>query len=412
MSTQHESADTELDRMPTNNKKIFWEEISYKKGATELFLAIEEMEWRDAFDIIASDPGQAQTWVNNSGAGVFVNCWRRLPIHEACIKRAPAWLVSELLSAFPESTSMTTNHGEYPLHLAVDKACAPEVVNLIIVANWNAIVARDQAGRTPLDILNHAELLEIDGNKVIFESLQRCHNTYMELQNISKNEKAALVRKQKAQSCVISKRHQEENRKHQTKNAKLTKEKEQLKKELDSAKEQIKNQNDDIEKHNEITNNHLKNIKQLEEKAEDQKREIGKERTQIKALMSKLEQREKEIKRKNTKIDCLSKDLQNIVMSNETEILESLVDTEQSMRIMVSAQIALQQQLKSRSEGLKAILEQRGIAMPEIHKPVEEKEEEKSLGEEEEKHVAFAIQDVDASAAMMKAATAALNAMA
>ena len=84
MSTQHESADTELDRMPTNNKKIFWEEISYKKGATELFLAIEEMEWRDAFDIIASDPGQAQTWVNNSGAGVFVNCWRRLPIHEVC----------------------------------------------------------------------------------------------------------------------------------------------------------------------------------------------------------------------------------------------------------------------------------------------------------------------------------------
>ncbi len=307
---------------------------------------------------------------------------------------------------------MATNRGEYPLHLAVDKACAPEVVNLIIVANWNAIVARDQAGRTPLDIINHAELLEIDGNKVIFESLQRCHNTYMDLQNISKNEKAALVRKQKAQSCVISKRHQEEVRKHQTKNTKLSKDKEKLENELDSAKEQLQNQNNIIEKHNGITENNLKSIKQLEEKEADQKRELQKERAQVKALMSKLELKEKEIKQKNKKIDTLSKDLQNIAISNEIEIMESLVDTEQSMRIMVSAQIALQQQLKSRSEGLKTILKQRGIAMPEIHKPVEEPEEEKSMGEEEEKHVSFAIQDVDASAAMMKAASAALKAMA
>ncbi len=90
MSTQHDSADTEIERMPTNNnnnnnnKRIFWEEVSYKKGVTELFLAIEEMEWRDAFDVIVSDPGQTRTWVNNSGAGISINSWRRLPIHEVC----------------------------------------------------------------------------------------------------------------------------------------------------------------------------------------------------------------------------------------------------------------------------------------------------------------------------------------
>ena len=59
-------------------------EVSYKDLATTLFLAIEEMEWRDAFDIIASDPKQARTWVNNnSGAeSTPFNSWRRLPIHE------------------------------------------------------------------------------------------------------------------------------------------------------------------------------------------------------------------------------------------------------------------------------------------------------------------------------------------
>ena len=59
-------------------------EVSYKDSATELFLAIQGMEWRDAFDIIASDPKQVRTWVNNnSGAeSTTFNSWRRLPLHE------------------------------------------------------------------------------------------------------------------------------------------------------------------------------------------------------------------------------------------------------------------------------------------------------------------------------------------
>ena len=73
-------------KMPkhASNKKIFFSEVSYKKGATELFLAIEEMAWRDAFDTITSDPGQARTWVNNIESGISINSWRRLPIHEVC----------------------------------------------------------------------------------------------------------------------------------------------------------------------------------------------------------------------------------------------------------------------------------------------------------------------------------------
>jgi hypothetical protein len=66
----------------TESKEVF--EVSYKE-ATELFLAIEEMEWRDAFGIIESDPKQVQTWVNNSGTDdkqLDLNSWKRLPIHE------------------------------------------------------------------------------------------------------------------------------------------------------------------------------------------------------------------------------------------------------------------------------------------------------------------------------------------
>jgi hypothetical protein len=60
-------------------------EVSYQESATELFLAIEEMEWMDAFDIIESDPNQVQTWVRSTGTQNITflwSVWRRLPIHE------------------------------------------------------------------------------------------------------------------------------------------------------------------------------------------------------------------------------------------------------------------------------------------------------------------------------------------
>jgi hypothetical protein len=328
------------------------------------------------------------------------------------MRRAPAWLVSELLSAFPESSSLTTNSLEYPLHLAVDKGCAPEVVNLIIVANWNAIVAQDHAGRTPLDIIDHAELLKIEGNKVIFESLKRCHTTYTEIQKAAREEKATLIRKQKAKSNAVSNRHQEELNKEHAKQGKMEEEIEKLKTEINSVRELAQDKERGIQKHIVAKNRFLETIRDLEVKNDRQQRQLKTEQAQIKVLLYKIKQKEGEIHRKNTKIDVLSKDLQNIVVSNETDIMESLMETEQSMRTMVSTQIALQKLLSSKSKGLKTVLKQRGISVPDMHKPkaLEEQQpqKEKKMQDDDDN----AMQEAAASAAMMAAAMAALQPMA
>ena len=63
-------------------------EVSYQESVTELFLAIEEMEWRDTFDIIEADPSQVRTWVRSTGTEKTTfnwSVWRRLPIHEVRI---------------------------------------------------------------------------------------------------------------------------------------------------------------------------------------------------------------------------------------------------------------------------------------------------------------------------------------
>jgi hypothetical protein len=60
-------------------------EVIYNNSPTRLFLAIEEMNWDDAFDIIEEDPDQVRTWVRSKGTENTTfdwSVWRRLPIHE------------------------------------------------------------------------------------------------------------------------------------------------------------------------------------------------------------------------------------------------------------------------------------------------------------------------------------------
>jgi hypothetical protein len=65
-------------------------EAFYQEAATALFLAIEEMEWREAFDILQEDPIQARTWIRSKGSENTTfdwSVWRRLPIHEVRIQK-------------------------------------------------------------------------------------------------------------------------------------------------------------------------------------------------------------------------------------------------------------------------------------------------------------------------------------
>ena len=85
----------------------------------------------------------------------------------------------------------------------------------------------------------------------------------------------------------------------------------------------------------------------------------------------------------------------------------SIFKIEQSMRKMVSLQIALQKLLTFKSEGLKSALIQRGIDIPHTQTIAEEKEEEKSLGEQSD----YCMDGEVVNAAMVAAASAALKAM-
>ncbi|KAL3924200.1 MAG: hypothetical protein SGILL_001191 [Bacillariaceae sp.] len=411
-------------------------EVLYQEAATALFLAIEEMEWREAFDIIQDNPDQVRTWIRNTGTENTTfdwSVWRRLPIHEvslavqqccavlvcwccsltlvsvniiiirkACRRQAPAWLISELISSYPESTYKATNLDELPLHLAVDKACAPEVVNLIIVSNWRAIVTQDQAGRTPLDIIDRGELMQFEDYQIIYDSLSRCHKTYMEVQKAAQEEQAALKRKQKATFSALSKRHQEEMQREQDKQEKLLEAMEALRVQVEDTKEVCSSKDHQIKKHLSDRRRWQDDVRGLENQVAGLKRELESEKGQIKVLLYKIEQKEKEIHDKDSRIEVLSKDLRSIAVSNESDIMECLAETEESMRTMVSNQIALQKLITSKSKDLNSLLSQRGITLP-TAKGSTANEEEKKIEHDTD------IDGDEVNAAMMAAALAALQ---
>lgn len=425
----------------SKNEESDGPEVLYHGAVTPLFTAIEENDWKEAFDIAEANSAQVRTWVRSTGSEDTTfdwSVWRRLPIHEvsvfvypyfltcyrkcqvtstaslilfpyehtqACRRQAPAWLISELLSKCPESAWKVTNQGELPLHIAVDKACAPEVVNLIIVANWKAIVTQDQAGRTPLDIIDRSELLQLEDYRIVFESLSRCYKTYMEIQKIAQEEQSALKRKQKATFSAVSKRHQEELKAEHEKQAKIREEVEDLKAQISDMKEISKAKDHQMKKHQLEKGRWTETIRDLESKVAGLAKDIASEKNQNQVLQNTIKQKEKELMEKDTRITILSQDLKSIAIANETDLMECLVETEHSMRAMVSNQIALQKLLASKADALNVLLSQRGIAVPRDElrgRPVQEEKSDKdpntTIDDEQE-----------ASAAMMAAAWAALH---
>ena len=98
--------------------------------------------------------------------------------------------------------------------------------------------------------------------------------------------------------------------------------------------------------------------------------------------------------------------VQNVVMIQEEEVASSLLETERSMRKMVSNQIALQKQLIGQTKGLKSLLVKRGIGVRTVAQTPN-----KSSQEEKDTHSTEEVMDTSkAASAVMAAAAAALQA--
>lgn len=412
-------------------------EVKYSEGATPLFLAIEETEWRQARDIAEEYPEQVRTWVRSTGtenAAFNWSMWRRLPIHEvntflrrrfilcllvwgitspshslvvfgfqACRRQAPAWLVSSLFAAYPESAYLTTQFGELPLHLAVESGAAPEVVNLVMVANWGAIATPDNSGRIPTDILDRGELLLLDDHRIVHESLVRCHKGYMDMQQKSQEEQAAIRMKHKGQITTLHKQYQEQVKKEQDKQEEIRMGVNSLKAQIEQMKETQIEKDRLLQESQRETCAWKDEVQALQATIERLRNDLAQEKSKVQSLTEELEERDEDISQRDEFIECLSNDLRAVSLMHDEELMESVRNAEKNMRAMVSSQIALQKQLAGQATGIKELLKTRGIDLPFVRTQRLQQQQEEVTHKEEK------VDPNEVASALAAAAMAALK---
>ena len=86
-------------------------EVDYDRGATPLYMHIENKEWDAANQRVRSSPDDAKTWVSRKdksdqpGQPSTIR-WRLLPIHASCVFRSPVSLIEALLEAYPDAAQL------------------------------------------------------------------------------------------------------------------------------------------------------------------------------------------------------------------------------------------------------------------------------------------------------------------
>ncbi|GAX19186.1 hypothetical protein FisN_4Lh229 [Fistulifera solaris] len=185
-------------------------EVDFDKNLTELYKAITDQSWDDAIAICKRDPMQAATWVvrhydEEEDTEEQEIMWRFLPIHSACARHPPAAVVDALIKAYPDGPKCIDDQGMYALHYACGNqasqdvirsllVCCPEatrirdprgmlpihylacwgpssvaVVDMILVAHRGVINARDDEGKTPLDLAEESEYPQRDDVIVVLK---------------------------------------------------------------------------------------------------------------------------------------------------------------------------------------------------------------------------------------------------
>ncbi|GKY94450.1 hypothetical protein MPSEU_000410900 [Mayamaea pseudoterrestris] len=128
-------------------------EVDYDKNLTELYQAITDQKWDRAAQIAKKYPVQAATWVVRHYEDDDEIMWRFLPIHSACARQPPAYVIQALLKAYPDGAKCVDDQGMYPLHYACGNQASRDVIRMLLVNFPEAAKLPDPRGMLPIHYL-------------------------------------------------------------------------------------------------------------------------------------------------------------------------------------------------------------------------------------------------------------------
>ena len=268
--------------------------------------------------------------------------------------------MSSLLTVFPEAAKCTTQFGELPLHLAVGCGAAPEVVNLIVVANWEGIAARDKSGRTPVEIWDECELLVDDDHRVVFESLTRCHATYTRLQSDWQHKMNILQKQHEAALRSLTDNHSAEMKREAQVKAELEAELNNLHQSVEMLTTENTEQDEKIAGFARVERTWLERVDTLTKAVEVLQKEKAEEQENVEALHQLIEDKDEEILKLSTKVRKLTKDMQHInAWYDQTD--KGLAETQENLQKMVDSYVEVHGKLSKERQQMQKLMVKRGI---------------------------------------------------
>jgi hypothetical protein len=86
---------------------------------TELFKALQQRDWGAALQCLHRKPTEAKTWIyRETDFPQSQLLWKLLPLHAAIAIGAPAYLILELLQAYPDAAKKWDSKRSLPIHIA------------------------------------------------------------------------------------------------------------------------------------------------------------------------------------------------------------------------------------------------------------------------------------------------------
>lgn len=124
--------------------------LDYFNSPSELYKCIEDGDEASAISRVKEAPEEAKKWIIRKSKDDGSIVWRRLPIHEACIRHPSEALIDSLVKAYSIGLKEVDAVGRLPLHHACIHGASEAVVLKMVMASPESITVQDSWGKTPL----------------------------------------------------------------------------------------------------------------------------------------------------------------------------------------------------------------------------------------------------------------------
>jgi hypothetical protein len=121
-----------------------------------LIKLIEDFKWKEARNRLMHNLQEASCWVTKDETENRPG-WRRLPIHEICVRQPSQDIVAALLDAYPIGCAEFDSYDRTPLHYAAIHEASSDVIYLLLDAYYDGKDMRDFFDKTPGDYAPHHE---------------------------------------------------------------------------------------------------------------------------------------------------------------------------------------------------------------------------------------------------------------